>query len=71
MKLNGAKIQNEIMRREMTMIEFAKRANLPPSTLYRVINGGRSTTRTTGRLARALDVPPQDLLEGGELFDRQ
>ncbi|MBQ6780709.1 MAG: helix-turn-helix transcriptional regulator [Treponema sp.] len=61
MKLDGVKLQNEIARRQMTITDFAKQAGLPSSTVYRAINGGRSSTRTVGKFATALQINPADI----------
>ncbi|MBR4903690.1 MAG: helix-turn-helix transcriptional regulator [Selenomonadaceae bacterium] len=62
MKLDGMKVQSEIVRRRLTITDFAKKAGLPTSTLYRVINGdGRSNTRTAGKIAAALQMNPTEI----------
>lgn len=61
MKLDGVKLQNEIARRQMTIVDFAKQAGLPTSTVYRAISGGRSSTRTVGKIATALQINPADI----------
>lgn len=61
MKLDGVKLQNEIARRQMTIIDFAKQAGLSSSTVYRAINGGRSSSRTVGKFAQALQINPADI----------
>lgn len=61
MKIDGVKLQNEIARRQMTITDFAKQAGLPMSTVYRAIGGGRSSTRTAGRIAAALQITPSEI----------
>lgn len=61
MKLDGMKLQSEIVRRQQTITAFAKKAGLPTSTVYRAINGGCSTTRTAGKIAAALQINPTDI----------
>ena len=61
MKLDGMKLQNEIARRKLTLSEFAKKAGLPTSTVYRAIAGGRSNTRTVGKIAEALQINPAEI----------
>ena len=60
-KLDGVKVQAEIVRRQMTMTDFAKQAGLPTSTVYRVIAGGRSSTRTAGKIVSALQIAPTEI----------
>ena len=63
MKLDGRKLKNEICTRKMTLTDFAKKAELPTSTLYRAIGGASSNSRTVGRIASALNVMPAEILE--------
>ena len=62
MKLDGRKLKNEICTRKMTLTDFAKKAELPTSTLYRAIGGASANSRTVGRIASALNVMPAELL---------
>lgn len=68
MKLDGEKLQDEIARRQMTILEFAKYAGVPTSTIYHAIGGGRSNTRTAGKIAAALKKKPRDLLKAPAQF---
>ena len=62
MKLDGRKLKNEICTRKMTLTDFAKKAELPTSTLYRAIGGASSNSRTVGRIAAALAGTPLEIL---------
>lgn len=68
MKLDGLKLQDEIARRQMTIIEFAKYAGVSTVAVYRILNGGRSNTRTAGKIAAALKKKPRDLLKAPAQF---
>ena len=62
MKPDGQKILSEIVLRKMTMVEFAKKADLPSSTVYRAISGENCTTRTIGKLMAALGIVDLDAI---------
>ena len=61
MKVDSMKLQAEIARRQMTITDFAKQAGLSIGSVYRAINGGRSTLRTAGRMAALLQVTPTEI----------
>lgn len=62
MKLDGAKLKDEIARRQFTITGFAKSANVSAATVYRAMSGGRTNTKTVGKIAAALGCQnPSDL----------
>lgn len=49
-------------KRQMTITEVLQRAGITFQVLASVSRGWRSTTRTVGKLCRALDCEPADIL---------
>lgn len=66
MTIDGVKLQNEIARRQMTILDFAKQAGLATATVYRAINSGLANIRTVGKLAAALQINPADIFYSAE-----
>ena len=62
MNLDGVKLQDEIAIQQMSILEFAKAAGVSTVAIYRIFNGGRSNTRTAGKIAAALKKSPRELL---------
>ena len=64
MKFDGAKLRDEIARRQQSVVDFAKAAGVSSYCVYRAMRGSRVGTKTLGKIAAALKVEkPSDLLE--------
>ncbi len=61
----GEKLRRLRRGRAMTQEALAEKADISPSTVVEIENGKRKSPHpgTLGKLARALDVSPADLLE--------
>jgi transcriptional regulator with XRE-family HTH domain len=64
METIGDKIRKLIKDKEMTQEELARKADIPYSTLIKIISGNvdNPTVRTIQKLAVALDVSVDELL---------
>ena len=63
METFGKWLSEEIARQGMTQSQLARRAGVSRSTIKRIIDGERGMGRASlGKIARALDLPPQELL---------
>lgn len=62
MKIDLNKLQIEMAKRCMGVLEVAKQSNISKSTVYQVISSGRGTTKTIGKIAIALDTDVTNLL---------
>jgi transcriptional regulator with XRE-family HTH domain len=64
METIGYKIRKLIKDKEMTQEELARKADIPYSTLIKIISGNvdNPTVRTIQKLAVALDVSVDELL---------
>ena len=63
METFGEWLSKEMTRQGMNQSQLARRAGISRSTIKRIIDGERGIGRTSlGKIARALDLPPQELL---------
>lgn len=63
METFGKWLSEEMVRQGMNQSQLARRAGISRSTVKRIIDGERGVGRTSlGKIARALDLPPQALL---------
>src|ERR687889_2779012 len=69
----GKRVQNIRRLRMWTQARLAKEAGVSPTTLSAIESGkiGRPHFGTIGKLARALDVAPEELLDSREPVDQQ
>ena len=51
----------------MNTTDLAQKAQMPRPTVNNVVTGRNVRPRTIGRIAKALDVDIEDILEGGGL----
>ena len=66
MDLNPDRLRKARQRRMLTQAELAQRAGTTEATVNRLENGlQRPRISTVRRLAEALGVPPEDLIEWG------
>lgn len=66
MNFDGERLRDEIARRQQSIPEFARDANLSRFSVYRALSGSRANTRTLGKIAAALNVErPSELLQEG------
>ena len=62
--LDVQKIERLAMKRCWGMAELQRRAGLANTTLYKIRKGeNKASARTIGKLARALDCDPQEILK--------
>ena len=62
MKLNLDRVKIEMASKALTTGEFLELAQVPRGTWYTVRRTGRAGTATTGRIARALNVPVTEII---------
>lgn len=65
MKVNRQKLELAMARACMSTEDLTKAADLPRPTVNNAIVGKGIRPATLGKIARALDVDPADILEGG------
>jgi transcriptional regulator with XRE-family HTH domain len=64
MKFSGSRLRTLRLEAELTRDQLADKAGVSKGTIKRLENGDTGTTlATTGRLADALGVTPEDLME--------
>lgn len=63
MRADKIKLQIAMASACMNPQDLAKAANMPPQTVNGVIRGRAVRPATLGRIARALNVTPQEILE--------
>lgn len=66
MKYDAMRIREEIARREQSVAEFARVAGVSQFTMYRALAGSHAATRSLGKIANALNLPPRELLRKGD-----
>jgi transcriptional regulator with XRE-family HTH domain len=63
METFGEWLRAEMLQQGMNQSQLARKAGVSRSTVKRIIDGERGIGRASlGRLARALDLPPEELL---------
>jgi transcriptional regulator with XRE-family HTH domain len=69
----GKRVQNVRLLRMWTQARLAKEAGVSPTTVSGIETGkiGRPHFGTIGKLARALDVAPEELLDSREAIEQQ
>ena len=63
MKANREKLELSMARACLNTQDLAKEANMPAQTVNRVLLGRGVRPATIGRIARALNCDPEDILE--------
>ena len=63
MKVNRKKLELSMARACMTAAELPEAAQLPRPTVYNAICGRNIRPATVGKIARALNCDPTDILE--------
>lgn len=63
MKLNTTRIETFLAQRNMTKSALAEGSGISRQNLSTIIRRGTCEPRTIGKLAKALNVPVEDLLE--------
>lgn len=63
MKLNHKKIELAMAHKPVRLKDLLAEAGISRQTFYGVMHGKRCTPYTAGRLARALGVDAEDILE--------
>lgn len=64
MKINYEKMQLLMVGKCWTLAELQRKAGLSNTTLYQLMKGGRQpTTRTIGKIAKALEVDPVKIIK--------
>lgn len=64
MAMDATDLKVAIAEQKMTIRQLADKANLPPTTVSRILRGGSPNLRTLGKLAEALGVPTRDMVTG-------
>lgn len=62
MRLNKARLELSLARACMSARDLRK-AKISPATIKRAINGNELSTKTAGRIARALGVDVTEIME--------
>ena len=70
MKANKEKITLAMARKCMNPQDLAKIAGLPPQTVNGVIRGQNVRPATFGKVARALDCDPAELIDRASAADQ-
>ncbi len=63
MKFDGKKMQIVMLRKCMDFDDVAKAAGMRTCNLYRIIRTGKCKVSTAGKIAKALEVDPLELVE--------
>ena len=63
MKLNAIRLETFLAERGMTKAALANRSEISRQSLSTIIRRGTCEPRTLGKLAKALNVPVEELLE--------
>ena len=63
MNISKAKIQLAMARREMRVVDVAAEAGLTIQTIAKIMRKGKCKPVTLGKIAHALGVEPEDLLD--------
>ena len=70
-ELNDKAIRSFMLERQMTLRDVAKAANITETTAARLSrDGARANARTTGKLAKAFDCEPEQILKRDEPRDQ-
>lgn len=70
-ELDSKAIRSFMLEKQMTLRDMAKAANITETTAARLSrNGARANARTTGKLAKALNCAPEQLLKRDEPRDQ-
>lgn len=62
-KIDGGKVTMAIANRSMKVTEFTTSACISPQTFYNVLRRGACTTEVAGKIAYALGVMVEDIVE--------
>ena len=65
-KLRRGRLLIYLSRRGMDFAELAERADISLKTVYRIMHGSKVRIHTLHKIASALDVPPDLLLDVGD-----
>lgn len=63
MKIQRAKIEMIQAKKGMSCKQIANKANIDPRTLSVILRRGSCRPESLGKIARALDVEPADIME--------
>ena len=63
MKINAVKVKMLIAKRCMSVNEFVGAAHIASSTMRLALSGNKVTVKTLGKIAKALGVDPEDIIE--------
>lgn len=61
-KLNANKIQDYLFETGLSVEDFAKKCKLSRSTIQQVFDGGQVRIPTVSKIAKVLEVSPQELI---------
>lgn len=65
MRINRIKLAAELVRQDMTQIQLAEKAGVSRMTISGIKNGRSCSDKSGIKIADALGVPIEDLLERG------
>lgn len=67
MRISRIKLVTEMMKQDITQVKLAQISGVSRTTICFVKNGKSCSSVTAGKIARALNVPVEQLIEtGGE-----
>lgn len=70
-ELDGKAIRKLLLEKKMTLRALAQKAAITETTAARLSrDGARANARTTGKLAKALDCEPEQILKRDEPRDQ-
>lgn len=66
MRINRIKLVTELTRRDMTQAQIAALSGVSRQTINFIKNGKSCSDKTVGKIAKALNVPVEELIETKE-----
>ena len=63
MRINRIKLVTELTKRDMTQLELSKLSGVSRTTIKFIKNGKSCSDATAGKIAKALNVPVEQLID--------
>ena len=63
-EINSQAICEQMMKAAINVKDLADKSNVSPATIQKLVNrGGKVNFKTIGRIAKSLDVTPQEIIK--------
>ena len=63
-EINTKAIREYMMKAAINVKDLADKSNVSPATIQKLVNrGGKVNFKTIGRIAKSLDVTPQEIIK--------